>query len=643
MVKLKSLFGLPIVLIFSSSLLVGFQNCGRAFQAINDGNVTSNNDTLKNTSSLALASSGGAMNTFVESCNPNMGWICMEDSLIPRDTTIGAWYTVYWYGKSSQLDHWSEWSRYEPTLGYYDSGDIIKKQESYFERAGINYLILDHTNGWGNDGGRIIANIRKVFAQLSHKYPIALALGAPLWLAQPNENKMPPGEAKAARARAMQIEADSTWAELANQPNYLKWHDPATNSYKPLLVIYNDIQGSYPNDQINRYWKDPRFTVRYSAGTSDSKNPLLQPYAMDLGGIWGWAVKYPQIISNETMAVQAGHNTSHLASHAGTSVPVYKNNGQAYMQQWLHIIKNKPRNIIIPSWNDWGEETAIEPGRRRVPTAELLTDSYGEEVDDWLLQITAAYTNLRKGLMPDTYYRTEDDPQVYKVENGKLVAQSEMPHRKPVVLLPAGTLKPYISRRDDPGTPGPTPINGGWSGWYNEGTCSKSCGGGWQNQVRSCTNPTPANGGAICSGVSTQQVACNTHSCAPTPQIPINGGWSGWYNEGTCSKSCGGGWQNQVRSCTNPAPANGGAICSGASTQQVACNTHSCEPASQTPISEGLFMVPPHIYYSNGLAYCYFPSMEFFTQRTGRTNVNGIRQFSSIPTTMRNDGNCQAP
>lgn len=155
-----------------------------------------------------------------------------------------------------------------------------------------------------------------------NSFLLTLALGAPLWLAQSNEDKTPPSEAKAARARSMQIEADSTWAELANQPNYLKWHDPATNGYKPLLVIYNDIQGSYPNDQINRYWKDPRFTVRYSAGTSDSKNPLLQPYAMDLGGIWGWAVKYPQIISNETMAVQAGHNTSHLASHAGTSVPV---------------------------------------------------------------------------------------------------------------------------------------------------------------------------------------------------------------------------------------------------------------------------------------------------------------------------------
>ncbi|NUN04890.1 MAG: hypothetical protein HUU57_03920 [Bdellovibrio sp.] len=575
MVKLKSLFGLAIVLLFSLSMLMGFQNCGRGFQTL--GDVSANTDILNNSSSLALASSGGAMNTVLERCEANQGWICMDDPLIPRDTTIGAWYSVYWYAKGSPLDHWSDWTRYEPTLGYYDSGDIIKQQEPYFERAGINYLILDHTNGWGNDGGRIIANIRKVFAQLDHKYPIALALGAPLWLAHPNEDKMTPSEAKAARARAMFAEADSTWTELANKPNYLKWYDASSNTYKPLMIIYNDIQASHPHDQINRYWNDSRFAVRYSAGVSDPANPLLQPYANDLGGVWGWAVKYPQIVSNETMAVQAGHNTSHLASHAGTSVPILKNNGQSYMRQWLHIIKNKPKNIIIPSWNDWGEETAIEPGRRRVGTAELLTDSYGEEVDDWLLQITSAYTSLRKGLKPDTYYRTEDDPNVYKVENGKLVVQEEMPHRKPVILLPAGTLQPYLS-------------------------------------------------------------------LAPPPQKspgPTNGGWSGWNNQSACTKSCGGGFQNQTRTCTNPAPANGGANCIGASSQQVMCNTHSCEQPSEPLIAEGLFMVPPHIYYSNGNAYCYFPSMTFFTQKTGRTDVEGIRQFSSIPIAMRHDGNCK--
>lgn len=58
------------------------------------------------------------------------------------------------------------------------------------------------------------------------------------------------------------------------------------------------------------------------------------------------------------------------------------------------------------------------------------------------------------------------------------------------------------------------PINGGWSPWS---ACSLTCGGGTQS--RTCTNPTPANGGAACAGSATQ--ACNTQACIITPDTPV--------------------------------------------------------------------------------------------------------------------------
>ncbi len=61
-------------------------------------------------------------------------------------------------------------------------------------------------------------------------------------------------------------------------------------------------------------------------------------------------------------------------------------------------------------------------------------------------------------------------------------------------------------------TVGAAPVDGGWSNW---GSCSVSCGGG--TQTRSCTNPTPANGGASCNGSSSQ--SCNTQACAPTATL----------------------------------------------------------------------------------------------------------------------------
>lgn len=63
-------------------------------------------------------------------------------------------------------------------------------------------------------------------------------------------------------------------------------------------------------------------------------------------------------------------------------------------------------------------------------------------------------------------------------------------------------------------------------------------------------------------------------------KTPVNGGWSEWS---TCSAVCGTG--SQTRTCTNPAPSNGGAQCVGSSTQS--CNTQACDPAGTCPTACG--------------------------------------------------------
>ncbi len=530
-----------------------------------------------------------------EPCDPSQGWICMSEPIIPSDTTIGAWYSIYFYEKSD-YDHWSEWTRYEPVLGYYDSGDIIQKQYPYMKKAGIDYLLLDHTNGWGNDGGRITRNALRVINNMPADIPVAIAGGYPLWA----------GGSKESRLTNMKTEIDLTWDQLAQKTNYLKWFDPDTKTYKPLYIVYNSLEGNYPNDDIQRYWSDSRFTVRHSAGLAESTNPNLQEYKGE--GLWGWAVHYPQLISKETMAVQAGHNTTHLPGR--TAPPVYKEGGLNYMKQWLYAIKQKPKNIIIPSWNDWGEETAIEPARRKVSTAELITDSYGEEVEDWLLQITTAYTNLRKGLMPDTYYRTEDDATVYKVENGKLVKQGAMPHRKPVIWLPAGSLDRYKAATE-------------------------------------ITNPSVVSTPVVVPSPSVSPVPV----VSPTPSISISEGL--FVSNGSAYYSNGGAYcifpnMTVFTQMTGKADLSG--LRSYASIPTVMKNEGVCQyqtitpnpiVSSQTPISEGLFVVGISIYYSNGSAYCYFPTMSLFTQKTGRTNIDGIRTVSGIPSIMTFNGNCQ--
>ena len=83
-------------------------------------------------------------------------------------------------------------------------------------------------------------------------------------------------------------------------------------------------------------------------------------------------------------------------------------------------------------------------------------------------------------------------------------------------------------------------------------------------------SPTPANGGAVCVGVSSETRECSTDPC------PINGGFGGWSTYSKCSASCGGGAQSKERKCDSPPPQFGGKDCVGPTSESRSCNDKEC-------------------------------------------------------------------
>ncbi len=89
------------------------------------------------------------------------------------------------------------------------------------------------------------------------------------------------------------------------------------------------------------------------------------------------------------------------------------------------------------------------------------------------------------------------------------------------------------------------PINGGWSAW-SPSTCPVVCGTG--TQTRTCTNPTPANGGNNCTGDSSQTClincptgnSCISNACVTCETACPAGRCGTWVN------SCG-----QTLTCSN--------------------------------------------------------------------------------------------
>jgi hypothetical protein len=270
----------------------------------------------------------------------------IREQLLHRRPLVGihyfAWYQPSRDGWRNDLTTVPSASPH-PAIGQYDSGEtsVIDAQLAQMEHAGFDFIIV-HVIAQSE---RTWRNAHRVFDELAGHHLKAVVLLDGL-----NQED----------AAAKTMGTTKVVAEFARSPHYLQLHG------EPLVMLFSaPIDFDLPGVLLrNVYWTD-----RYDPG----RNTFNSSARLDSHDWPFWAAT-PQPLVNGVVAVIPGY-TDEALGRARTMVHP-RENGAFYRGQWQRALSLHPELILVYSWNEYFERTAIEP-----------TDAWGGQY----LQMTACF------------------------------------------------------------------------------------------------------------------------------------------------------------------------------------------------------------------------------------------------------------
>jgi hypothetical protein len=215
-----------------------------------------------------------------------------------------------------------------PASGAYesDSIDVIDRHIAQIAAAGFDFVIVDVVA----DDPRSWATAQAFFSRLRGAALKAAVMLDGLYMSEPS-----------VKAGFVEKARDA----FTRHPNYFSYLG------RPLVAMFaTRMDFSVPGLLLrNVYW-----TNRYDPGVNTFNfDSILHPYD------WPFWAPTPQPLVNGIVPVMPGYIDTHL----GRENPMFhpRNDGQLYHEQWQQALAQKPEVILVYSWNEYFEQTAIEP------------------------------------------------------------------------------------------------------------------------------------------------------------------------------------------------------------------------------------------------------------------------------------------
>ncbi|GEM_PF-6708411 len=236
-----------------------------------------------------------------------------------------------------------------PNTGFYDSGDpaVIDQHVKQMEAAGFDFAIINLPPGQP----LLTQNTALFFDRLQgHKLKAAVMLD---------------GSFTTSTADKMRLATDAV-ARFTTSPSYLQVDGHPVIYFHAAQVDDMQVPGVKLQDL---YW-----TFTYTQGRNTfNQQGFLYPEDVPF-----WSPSPPPVI-NGVVPVIPGYTDKHLGRSFSMDYP--RENGALYKAQWERALALHPETIMVYSWNEHFEETAIEP-----------TDAWGDQY----LRLTACYIALAR-------------------------------------------------------------------------------------------------------------------------------------------------------------------------------------------------------------------------------------------------------